>query len=85
MAFEVDQKFEDRPAENADPPELAHIGLDMDRIDALVVGIDAEHHGQFVGNGIEHDFVKTVVDHHLAHGVKGLLADIFGVVALPEG
>ena len=82
MALEVDQKFEDRPAENADTAELAHIGLDMDRIDALVRGVDTEYRSQFVGDGIEHDLVKVTVDHHLTHGVQCLLANVFYVVAL---
>jgi hypothetical protein len=32
----------------------------MDGIDKLVLGIDTEHRGQFVCDGIEHDLVKMV-------------------------
>lgn len=81
MAFEVDQKLENRLAENTDPPEPAHVGFDVNRIDALVFGVNTEDHGQLVGDGIEHHLVKLIVDHNLAHAVKGLFADVFGIIA----
>ena len=49
MALEVDEEFEDSPAEDADSPMPAHVGSDVDRIDALAAGVDLEDLGHLFG------------------------------------
>src|SRR6266545_4352812 len=81
VALEVYQKLLDGLYEQAEPAQVAHIGVDMDRVEALLGDIDSEHLGKLRHDFLEDNLVEVQFDQDIAHVPKGLGADIsVGVV-----
>ena len=43
LSLQVDQKMQDALGENADPPQMPHVGTDMNGIDPLLGGVHPKH------------------------------------------
>jgi len=83
MAFEVDEKRPDHPHEDPDPPQVAHVRLDVDRVEPLGPGVHGEDPGQLVGDLGKQYGVQFLFGQDPPHRPQRPGANVLGGIRLP--
>ena len=76
MSFEIEQEFLDRSDKQAYATKVAHVRLDMNRINPLLCKIYLEHFGKLPCNRVKENLVQALLRELISHGPQTLETDI---------